>query len=211
MRFQAAHPPMTSRFRVFAVSVLMLALALSATTQTINTLTAEEQKEGWTQLFDGKTLNGWVATGDAKWDVRNGELVAVPGTTRGQLTTANQYGDFRLRLDFWVDEGTNSGVFIRSPETGAITQGNAFEVNIFDKSAEWPTGSINEIQKSPLPPNTVGKWNTYDISAQGDHLVVLLTGQKTVDARASRRPRGLIALSYSGGTLKFRNIRILAK
>ena len=205
MRLQATR-------RVLAATLLMLALALPAGSQTLNTLTAEEQKEGWTSLFDGKTLNGWVPRGDAKWDVQNGELAAVPGQARGHLATVNQYADLRIRLEFLVvDEAANSGVFLRSPETGAISQRNAFEINIFDKSADWPTGSINEFQKNSTPPNTVGKWNTYDITAQGDHLVVVLNGEKTADVRATRLPRGPIGLQYGGGMVKFRNIRILAK
>ena len=30
-------------------------------------------------------------------------------------------------------------------------------------------------------PKAAGKWNTYDITAKGDHFVVILNGQKTVD------------------------------
>ena len=43
----------------------------------------------------------------------------------------------------------NSGVFIRCPAEGPITQGNAFEVNIYDPHDSWPTGSINEGCEDP--------------------------------------------------------------
>jgi len=198
---------------IWLTMVATLAMQVGASTlwaQTMNMLTAEERQEGWTQLFDGKTLNGWAPRGEAKWEVRDGELVAVSGEARGHLATVNAYGDFRIRLEFWVDQAANSGVFLRCPETGAINQGNSFEVNISDGSANWPTGSINEFYKNPSA-NTVGKWNSYDITVQGDHFVVLLNGQKTADARGSRLPRGPIGLQYGGGTVKFRNVRILAK
>lgn len=170
-------------------------------------------------LFDGKTLNGWTPRGDAKWTVENGEIVAQVGDAQGHLTTAMPYGNFQLRLEFFVDGAANSGVFLRSPEQGAIGQGNAYEVNIFDKSPNWPSGSINEIAKTSGSITTVGKWNTYDISAQGDHMIAVLNGLTSVDVRvaadaqAKRQARGVIALQYGGGkgTVKFRNIRILAK
>jgi 3-keto-disaccharide hydrolase len=202
-----------STLRVLAALLSILAAALAAEAQTPNMLTAEEQKEGWTSLFDGKTLNGWAPRGEAKWEAQNGELAAVQGqTARGHLATVNEYADFRLRLEFWVgDDGANSGVFLRSPATGNISQGNAFEINIFDKSDDWPTGSINEFQKNTASPNSIGHWNTYDITAEGDHLVVLLNGTKTAETHAMRLPRGPIGLQYGGGTVKFRNIRILAK
>jgi hypothetical protein len=191
----------------------------TADAQMTNTLTAEEQKEGWTLLFDGKTLNGWTQRGDAKWDVQNGEIVAQVGDAQGHLATAKPYGDFRLRFEIFVDGAANSGAFLRVPETGAIGSGNAYEVNVFDKSPSWPSGSINEIAKTAGTPNTVGKWNTYEITAQGDHLVAVLNGQTTVDTRvpaealAKRQTRGPIALQYGGGkgTVKFRNVRILVK
>jgi hypothetical protein len=205
--------------KLWIAALAVVALSLSAGAQTMNALTPQEQKEGWKLLFDGKTLNGWTPRGDAKWEVQNGEITAVPGEALGFLTTAGQYGDFQLRLEFFLDASGNSGAFLRVPETGQIGQGNSYEVNMFDKSPAWPTGSINEIAKTPGTPDTIGKWNPYDITAQGDHFVVLLNGEKTVDTRAAadalakRQMRGPIALQYGSakGVVKFRNIRILAK
>ena len=205
------------------VRVLTLALVLVSATlapaQTMNTLTAEESSGGWRLLFDGQTLKGWSPRGDAKWTVQSGEIAAEISDAQGHLTTAAPYGDFRLRLEFFVDGAANSGVFLRSPATEAIGAGNAYEVNIFDKSPGWPSGSINEVVKTSGTPNTVGKWNTYEISAQGDRIVVTLNGTTTADVRvpadalAKRQPRGPIGLQYGGGkgTVKFRNVRILAK
>jgi hypothetical protein len=47
------------------------------------------------------------------------------------------------------------------------------------------------------------------MTVQGDHIVIVLNGQKTVDASAKRLPRGVIALQAPAmGTVKFRNVRI---
>ena len=36
-------------------------------------LTEEEKEEDWVSLFDGKTLDGWEATGnDEGWEVEDG-------------------------------------------------------------------------------------------------------------------------------------------
>ena len=35
-------------------------------------------------------------------------------------------------------------------------------------------------------PKAAGKWNTYEITAQGPHLVVVLNGQKTADVQDSK-------------------------
>ena len=202
-----------------ATLVVMLMFMLPASAQMMNTLSPEERSGGWTLLFDGKTLNGWAPRGDAKWEVQNGEIVAVVSDAQGHLATRTAYGDFQLRLEFFVDGAANSGVFLRSPETGSIGSDRAYEVNIFDKSGSWPTGSINEIVKTTVTQNTIGKWNTYDIMAQGNHIVAVVNGEKTIDIRipekalAAREARGSIGLQYGGGkgTVRFRNIRILAK
>ena len=86
-------------------------------------------------------------------------------------------------------------------------------MNIFDAHAEFPTGSINNV-KTVLPerPNTTEKWNTFELMAEGNHLVLKLNGKTTVDARDERRASGTIALQEGGanasGVVRFRNVKI---
>lgn len=174
-----------------------------------NMLTAAEEADGWTLLFDGASLNGWSPRLDARWEVTDGTIRAVEESGRGLVATTASYDNFHLTVDFWIDETANSGVFIRCPREGPITQGNAFEVNIYDPHDSWPTGSVNEIAKIQTMPHTTGQWNTFDITADGDHLVVKLNGQTTVDARSDRHTQGPIALQYNArGQVRFRNVKI---
>ena len=55
---------------------------------------------------------------------------------------------------------------------------------------------------------TGGKWNTYDITARGSQLTIVLNGSKVVDVKDTRHADGPIALQYGAGTVKFRNVRI---
>jgi hypothetical protein len=50
-------------------------------------------------------------------------------------------------------------------------------------------------------PKAAGKWNTYEITARGPHLTVVLNGQKTADS-------GPFALQYGSGVVKFRKVQI---
>ena len=133
-------------------------------------LSSAERADGWTLLFDGSSLNGLAPRGEARWEVADGTISAVEGSGRGLIATTAHHANFELRVDFWIDDTANSGVFIRCPAEGPITQGNAFEVNIYDPHDSWPTGSINEVAKIQTMPNTTGKWNTFEIMADGDHL-----------------------------------------
>jgi hypothetical protein len=195
------------------LALLMLVfgtLPFEAQQASINTLSPTEAQAGWTLLFDGRTLSGLSPNGNADWKVEDGTVTATKGS--GFLVTAKPYANFELKADFWADKAVNSGIFIRCAEgtPGAMA---CYEINIFDAHAEWPTGSINNA-KSVLPnrPNTTEKWNTLEITADGNHLIVKINGTPTVDVRDERRSSGTIALQEGGanasGLIRFRNVKI---
>src|SRR6188768_3940386 len=74
--------------------------------------------KGFTDLFDGKALNGWKqATGSAKFSVENNMIVGetVASSPNSFLVTEKEYGDFILELDVKIeDTSSNSGVQFRS-------------------------------------------------------------------------------------------------
>ena len=183
---------------------------LMLTASASGALTPEELEEGWIQLFDGETLYGWAARGDATWEVREGEIVTPPGAGVGMLSTTTEFADFQLQLEFFVDAEANSGVFLRCPPKGDITAGNSVEVNISDDHPKWPTGSVNEVAQNKGEVSTVGRWNHYHLSVEGDHLVVRLNGEVTADGRDQRFKRGTVALQryLDKGVIRFRNVKI---
>jgi len=175
-----------------------------------NTLTPAEVAEGWLLLFDGEGLFGWAPRGDARWIVAEGQIRHQPGSGGGMLSTTTEFADFQLHAEFWADGTVNSGVFLRCPAQGDITATNAYEVNIYDAHDTWPTGSINGVARPSGHPVTVGKWNTYDLTADGEHLVVKLNGETAVDTRDGRLRRGTIALQNlkGDGEIRFRNLKL---
>ena len=66
---------------------------------------------GWVTLFDGKDMDSFNKIGDANWRVEDGMLVADKGN--GFLVTKNDYADYQIRAEFWVEADSNSGIFIR--------------------------------------------------------------------------------------------------
>ena len=188
------------------VFVLMLGVMLTGFSGADSSRLAGQS--GWTTLFDGSSLKGWNIVGDANWEVAEGAVQATRGT--GFLVTPMSYGDFQITLEFWVSDDANSGVFIRCADPKTITATNSYEVNIFDKRPDpsYRTGAIVDVAKPSAMLDTGGKWNTYDITARGSKLVVVLNGTKTVDVDHKGHTRGPIALQYGAGTVKFRNVRI---
>jgi len=169
---------------------------------------ANQAAASWTVLFDGKNLSSFNTIGDANWQLMDGIVQADKGT--GFLVTKASYADFQLKVEFWVDDDANSGVFIRCENPQQITAMNAYEVNIYDKRPDptYGTGAIVDVSKPLTAMKAGGKWNTYEITAQGPHMVVTLNGTKTVDVQNSAHARGPIGLQYGAGTVKFRSVQI---
>lgn len=199
----------------FPGCLVLLALVFSlgsalAVGEKPNSLTPQEVSEGWILLFDGETTFGWAPRGESKWAARDGVLSYQSGSGGGYLATTTEFANYQLRAEFWIDDKANSGVFLRCPAKGEITAMNAYEVNIFDPHEKWPTGSINEVAKARHTQKTAGQWNTFDLTVDGDHLVVRLNGETTVDAHDGRQSRGVIALqNFKGeGNVRFRNVKL---
>jgi hypothetical protein len=100
----------------FAPALLMLPALLFAAE---NQLTPAEKKEGWTLLFDGKTMNGWrdpakkVVPGNG-WKIEDASLATVKGPNiEEDLITEKSYGDFELKFDWKVSPGGNTGLKYR--------------------------------------------------------------------------------------------------
>src|SRR5438874_509558 len=74
-----------------------------------------QAEDGWNSLFDGKTLNGWVARGGGVFSVDQGAILGLTGSgAYGWLCSEKSYGDFILEVDAKVEGTGNSGVQVRS-------------------------------------------------------------------------------------------------
>ena len=194
-----------------ALWVGVLAIPLLNACGSIGTLEWSSADAGYTALFDGNDLNQWKPVGNANWRLQDGLLLADLGS--GFLVTRQNYQDFQLKVDFWVDPSANSGIYIRCTDLQNITATNAYEVNIYDQRPDpsYGTGAIVDVAKVSPMPKAGGQWNSYDITFKGDRMVVYLNGEKTVDTRDSRlSAAGPIALQYEKGVVRFRNVRIKA-
>jgi len=177
-----------------------------------NVLTPPEASAGWILLFDGRSLTDWTPYGDADWKVEDGTITFYKG--RGMLRHSRSFTDFELKVEFWGEKTANSGGFLRCTPRGAdLAQQDCYEVNIFDPSPTFPTGSINNVHSTlPTVPNTAEKWNTFDITVKGTRLTVKLNGETTVDQDDPKLKSGTLAIQAFGpdgpGRIKFRNMKV---
>lgn len=208
--------PTTRMQSVIALSLLLAAGMSGAQQERTNTLTRAESAQGYKLLFDGKDLQGWEpratfsapATGD--WTVEDGSIVC-PGTTAGWLATdTDTYKNYELKLQFRGAETTNSGVFLRSSKEGQ-PHVTGYELQIWDHQPKgYNTGSL--VGSLFAQPVTIldNEWNNYDITADGDHYVVILNGKTILDGHDSKHTSaGVIGFQcQKNNKIEYRNIRI---
>jgi hypothetical protein len=160
---------------------------------------AAGDESGFTPLFNGKDLSGWVYGGSTEKPDKQGKGYQVDADKKvlystkqdgGKLLTEKEYGDFVLRFEFRLETNGNNGIGIRAPREGDAAY-NGMEIQILDDNGpEYKNlrpaqyhGSIYDVVPAKRgSQKPAGEWNEEEILAQGRHIKVTLNGNVIVDA-----------------------------
>ena len=202
---------------------MVLALGIATT---VATAPAQAAPGNGVDLFDGKTLKGWVQkNGTATYRVENGAIVGktTEGSPNSFLCTEKGYGDFELEFDVKVDSGLNSGVQIRSKtkEASAGKGKNDQADRVYGPQVEIEASGADGAEagyvygeatgrgwltpKDKLKPRKVfkdGEWNHFKVVAKGPHLQTWINGEPIEDLTDEEifktHPKGFIGLQVHG-------------
>jgi azurin len=196
-------------------TVILFSVNGCSTTEQQNMLSEQEKKDGWTLLFDGKTMNGWhlfnKGTIPSAWSVDSGRLICNPhakDVKHGDLVTDNVYQDFDLRFEWKISRAGNSGLFINVQERPelATTFSTGPEYQLLDDKNIEPDYLKNPTHKAAaifgVVPNNrnsmpkSGEWNQSRILQQNGKLVFWLNDAQTIQVDLqSAEWKNLVALS----------------
>lgn len=194
--------------RLFKKIILVLGLPLLAVgsfiscTEVHNTLTDQEQKDGWLLLFDGKTLNGWRDYNGTSltepWHVVDGCIQAKGEGSDGSgyIVTDKEYENFELVWDWKLSKGGNSGMlyhvverpqfkvpYVTGPEYQLID-----EPNFPEKLEDWQKMGVDYAMHLPnvqvMNVNPAGEWNNSKIVFDNGHVEHWLNGVKILEFEA---------------------------
>ena len=192
--------------------------------------------DDWNVLFDGKTLNGWKASGDNKqFQLVDGVIRGASSSKTHFLCTEKEYRDFELELEAKLhDMDLNSGVQIRSSTTRVNDKGDirpsvhgpqvdlakspGRSGHIFGQgNGRWFTPEA-DLKRNSLMIN--GQWNKVRVLAEGKRIRTWINGEPvtdfTLDDEIDKKyPKGVIALQVHGVKspekvrhVSFRSIRV---
>ncbi len=162
---------------------------------TATTISADTN--GWVTIFDGKTTAGWHAYGKGsatgRWKVADG-AVYVDTTQKGEggdLTSADEYDNFDLKLEWKIAPNGNSGIIFYVHEDTAkyhATYETGPEMQVLDNDGH-PDGKITRhragdlydlISCSKETVKPVGDWNEVEIKSFKGKLDFYLNGTNVV-------------------------------
>jgi hypothetical protein len=178
-----------------------------------NTLTTQEENEGWILLFDGKSTDAWRGYNKKEfpqsgWEVRDEQLVITFSGTEeagsaGDIITRERFGNFELSMEFMLTDSANSGIFYMvqefedhpiwhlAPEF-QVLDNPTYESMLGDWMDMHRTGDNYDLEAAKEDySKPVGEWNSARIIKNGNHVEHWLNEQLTV--------------SYEIGSIKWKN------
>lgn len=146
-------------------------------------------------LFNGVDLTGWRTYETDKkngWSAQEGMLINTtpktdfsPTGAYANLRTEAEFEDFRLHIEFLVEEKRNSGIYLRG----------MYEAQVVDRDSPMQglqgVGAIfGRIAPTTNAGRPGGEWQTYDITLVDRHITVVLNGIKVIDNQPIIGPTG---------------------
>ena len=172
--------------------------------QIANTISEQERAEGWELLWDGETTNGWRGAKldgfpEQGWSINDGVLIVHKAdggesTNGGDIVTIRPYKNFKLKVDFKITEGANSGIKYFVDTNLNKGEGSAIgcEFQILDDrnhpdakggvDGNRTVGSLYDLIPAPKDkPFRYGFFNTAMVVVDGNHVEHWLNGVKLLE------------------------------
>ncbi len=188
-------------------------------------------------LFNGRDLDGWVVDGPTEykdaagkkqplWTVKDG-LITCAGKGFGFLRyDKQQFGDFRLRVEYRLAAKGNSGLGVRTrafdPKDSRGTRPSfySYEIQLLDDAGKPPdkhsSGSLYRyVAPKSNPVKPAGEWNAIEVECAGPRIQVWINSTQVQDvdqttvAEIKDKPlKGYVCLQSHSEKVEFRSVTL---
>jgi 3-keto-disaccharide hydrolase len=171
------HPLIFRRMKIN----LFLALTATALLAPFQSVQAADSEEGFVQLFDGKTFNGWKKAEEHPdtWKIEDSALVA-----HGDRCHLFYVGDdkpfknFHLKVDVMTGPHSNGGIYFHTKYQASDWPRAGFECQVNNTHSDWKkTASLYDIVNIAQTPAQDNKWWTQEIIVKGSSVTVMIDGK----------------------------------
>ncbi len=120
-------------------------------------------------LFNGKDLSGWQAMGENQWIAESGVLTSPMAGSN--LVSEEMFTDFKLHIEFRIQKGSNSGIYLRG----------RYELQVTDSKGMEPSdilfgGIYGFLTPNEMAAKDAGEWQSYDITLIGNRVSIVANG-----------------------------------
>lgn len=201
---------------------LCFALLLTGTT-------FADEKDGFTTIFDGKSLDGWKKSTENEKSIRLEDGAIVANGNRCHLFYVGNdkpFKNFHFAAEVMTKPSANGGIYFHTKyqEEGWPLTGHECQVNNSYSRDPQKTGGVYKVAKVLEAPAKDNEWFKYEIIVKGNHVVVKIDGKVTADYMETAESlakvegiepgrkigEGTFALQAHdpGSTVLYRNIRV---
>jgi len=167
------------------VFMLLFTSLLLAGCQTTPSGDAASKAGQWQSLFNGETLDGWLASeNQGTFTTSNGMIIAHGPRSHlfytGLVNDAN-FKNFEFKADVLTTPGSNSGIYFHTQyeKTGWPSKGFECQVNTTHSDPKKTGGLYNVQDVMDDAPSTDDKWFHYYIRVEDNHVIIQIDGKTT--------------------------------
>lgn len=203
---------------------LFAAVLFSLVSISFFSFAAEPDKDGFVQLFDGKSFDGWkINEKPESWKIKDGEIIA-----KGDRSHLFYVGDdkpfvnFELRIDVMTEPNSNGGIYFHTKYQPEGWPKYGFEAQVNNSHGDWKrTGSLYDVVNVKEKNVEDNVWYTETVIVKGKKIVVKINDKVVVDYDepadkvagqdfTRKIDQGTFALQAHdpGSTVHFKNIRV---